>query len=426
MDLKNTKLKNICMLSTHGYFDPVPELGKTDTGGQVLYILRLAQALDRLGVNVDIYTRWFDRSRKQIDPLPDCRSARVIRIPAGDWEFIPKEFIYEVLPKLSKNMIDFIRERRLEYDLFHGHYVDAGIVALEVAEAFSKPAFFTSHSLGAWKKQRTGGNPEEMDKIFNFTHRIGEELRIFKSVTAQTVTSNEELGKIEELYGFRPPMAEFIPPGVDVHLFRALKENEQEEKTDVDLPDEYIFVISRLSKAKGHDLLLPAFKRVSAEFPDIHLVIAGGSRDPDEEEKDIVSNIKRFIKENEVGDKVHLIGGIPNQDLPPYYRNAKLFILPARYEPFGMTALETMACRVPTAISKHAGIVENLTSGKDCRIFDPFDTEEYASTILSLLNNKTEAQKLAKQGCETVRAEFSWEAIARRFIEFYEKHPGMS
>jgi mannosylfructose-phosphate synthase len=416
------KIRRIAHLSTHGYFDPVPELGKTDTGGQVLYVLRLARALSKFGINVDMYTRWFDPSRKQIDPLPDCPTARVIRIPAGEWEFIPKEFIYDVLSELAENMTRFIRENNLDYDLYHGHYVDAGIVALDVAKAFSKPAFFTSHSLGAWKKQRTGGDPEEMDRVFNFTHRIAEELRIFKSVKAQTVTSREEMEKIEELYNFRPERAQFIPPGVDVHLFRALEKDEKEQNTKIKLPDEYIFVISRISKVKGHDLLLPAFVRVLREFPEIHLVIAGGSKNPDEEEKEVLAHINRFIRENRITERVHIIGGIPNQDLPPYYRQAKIFILPARYEPFGMTALEAMACQVPAVISSSAGIQENLGSGKDCLIVNTLEAEEFAQAIISLLKNKTLAKNLAKAGCKTVQEEFSWEAIARRFIEFYEKH----
>ena len=292
MNSENRKIKNICLLSTHGYLDPVPELGETDTGGQVLYVLKLAQALTHYGIKVDIYTRWFDRSRKQINPLPDCPEARVIRIPAGNWEFIPKELIYDVLPELAENMITFIRENKLDYDLFHGHYVDAGIVTLQVAGAFSKSAFFTSHSLGAWKKQMTSGDPKEMDKIFNFTFRIAEELRIFQSVRAQTTTSKEEEKKIEELYQFRSPRMEFIPPGVDVHLFHPLEEGETEEKTEIALPLQYIFVIGRISKAKGHDSLLPAFLRVLKEFPDIHLVLGGGSKNPDDEEREVFDTRK--------------------------------------------------------------------------------------------------------------------------------------
>ena len=52
--MKN-KFKRIAMLSTHGYFDPIPVLGQTDTGGQVVYVLELAKAISKLGIKVDIY-----------------------------------------------------------------------------------------------------------------------------------------------------------------------------------------------------------------------------------------------------------------------------------------------------------------------------------------------------------------------------------
>jgi len=417
----NGKIKSICMLSIHGYFDPVPQLGRTDTGGQVIYLLDLAKALTKHKIRVDIYTRWFDRSKGQIEHVPGYPDVRVIRIPAGPWEFIPKEMIYDVLPELAERMVKFIRESNLHYDLLHGHYVDAGIVTLDVARELDKPAFFTAHSLGAWKKQKREREPEETNRFFNFSRRIAEELRIFRSVRAQTVTSKEEKGKIEELYHFRPPRVEFIPPGVDVQLFRPLNENEEEKKTEVTLPRKYIFAVGRISNVKGHDLLLPAFLRVVEEFRDIHLVIAGGSKTPDNEERDVLFRAKRFVEENQIKQKVHIIGGIPHDDLPPYFRQAELFTLPARYEPFGMTALEAMACKAPAVVSRFSGIQENLSSGKNCLLIDPFKTDEYGEAIISLLKNRTLAQNLAKAGCEVVRKEFSWEAIAQKHISFYEK-----
>ncbi len=167
MSKESGTFKRICMLSTHGYFDPVPQLGRTDTGGQVVYVLELAKALSRLGVEVDIYTRWFDSEKSQIDPVAGSPGVRVIRIEAGPWEFIPKEFIYDVLPDLAKNMIAFIKDNGIAYDLYHGHYVDSGIVTLDVAKAFEKLPFFTAHSLGAWKREQMGEDPVEMEKKYN-------------------------------------------------------------------------------------------------------------------------------------------------------------------------------------------------------------------------------------------------------------------
>ncbi|MCK4820662.1 glycosyltransferase, partial [bacterium] len=181
---KDTPIKSIAMLSTHGYFDPIPQLGRTATGGQVVYVLKLAEALSKLDIKVDIYTRWFDASLPQVDQVPSNPEVRVIRIKAGPWEFIPKETIYDVLPELSKNMAVFIRKNKLEYDLYHGHYVDGGIVTIATAKEIGKPAFFTAHSIGAWKKEQMGGDPKKMEEKFNFKLRIKEEMRIFKSVNA--------------------------------------------------------------------------------------------------------------------------------------------------------------------------------------------------------------------------------------------------
>ena len=177
------------------------------------------------------YTRWFNKSRKQVDPVHGYPDVHVIRIPAGPWKFIPKEKIYEVLPELSKNMIGFIENNNIEYDLYHGHYVDAGIVCIDVAKHFSKPSYFTAHSLGAWKREQMGGDEKEMEKRFNFKLRIAEEIRIFESVNAQTVTSILQREKINTLYGFFANNIINIPPGVDIHMFKPLKEGEDPVKT---------------------------------------------------------------------------------------------------------------------------------------------------------------------------------------------------
>lgn len=422
MGTKNSVFRNVCMLSTHGYFDPIPELGKIDTGGQVLYVLNIAYSLAKIGLNVDIYTRWFDPSKNQIEKFPNSPRIRIIRIPAGKWEFIPKEQIYSVLPELAQNMIDFIKINDLHYDLFHGHYVDAGIVALEVAEAFSKPAFFTAHSLGAWKKQLVGGNPEKMEKKYHFKHRISEELRIFKSVNGLTVTSREEENKIKQLYKFKPEKIEFIPPGVDIHKFRPFKPGEKEQHPKIKLPPKYLFMASRTSNAKGHDLLLKAYIKVLKEFEDLNLVFCGDINCEDIEGIKVLSKIKSIMDKNQIKEHVKFLGCIPNDLLPYFYRKAQIYVLPARFEPFGMAALEAMACQVPVIISKFAGIHENLTDGVDYLKVDPYDTPGFADTIIHLLRNKKLRNRLAEKGHETVIRTFSWEAIAQRFIEFYERY----
>ena len=408
---------SICMLSTHGYADPVPQLGRTDTGGQVVYVLELAKALSKLGIRVDIYTRWFDKERRQIDPIPEHPDVRVVRIPAGPWEFIPKEEIYGVLPELARNMIAFIREHDLDYDLYHGHYVDAGVVTLKVARHFGRPAFFTAHSLGGWKREQLGGDPDEMEKKFRFKRRMADELRIFQNVTAQTVTTDLQREKIKELYDFEADNIVTIPPGVDVDTFRPPQPGEPNH--EIDLSGRYIFCLSRIDTNKGHDLLLHAFDRVRKAVPDVELVIGGGSPEPEQRELDVLATMREIVETESMKDRVRIIGYVPDELLVPYYRRAALFALPSLFEPFGMTALEAMSCGTAVVASRLGGIRSVITSEENGLLVDPSDAAEFAAAMVRLLEDTELAARLGGAGRETVYARFSWEAIARRHIAFY-------
>lgn len=410
-------IKRIAMLSTHGYVDPVPQLGSTDTGGQVVYVLELAKALSRFGIGVDIYTRWFDRDRNQVDPLPDCPDARVIRIPAGPWEFIPKEQIYGVLPELAQNMVGFIRDNGLDYDLYHGHYVDAGNVTLDVAEAFGRPAFFTAHSIGAWKREQMGGDPVEMERKFNFERRVADELNIFKSVAAQSFTTDVQREKVEELYGWSADNIVVISPGVDVHTFRPLEADERE--TEIDVLGRYIFCLSRIDTNKGHDFLLNAFDEVRKAVPDVHLVIGGGSPTPQQRELGVFTMIRGIIEEREMEDRVSVIGYVPDRLLVPYYRQAQMFVLPSLFEPFGMTVLEAMACGMPAVASRLGGIRTLITTEENGLLVDPSDAREFATAMIRLLDEPAMAARLGEAGRASVIEAFSWEAIARQHLELY-------
>lgn len=409
------------MLSTHGYFDPIPQLGQTDTGGQVVYVIELAKALARTGLKVDIYTRWFDKSRQQVDPVPEHPDVRVVRIPAGTWEFIPKEFIYDVLPGLADNMVEFVNRNDLDYDLYHGHYVDAGIVTVDVAEKLKKPAFFTAHSLGAWKKDQMGGDPEEMEKKFNFEHRIREEIRVFETVNAHTLTSTVQREKLNDLYeGYiAGDNVVEIPPGVDVHTYKLADEK---ESIKTDLPEKYVFCLSRIDTNKGHDLLLHAFALVQKEIHGVDLVIGGGSPNPKPREIGVFDTMRSIIQKDNMENSVHIIGYVPDELLVPYYRQAQLFVLPSLFEPFGMTSQEAMACGKPVVASRFGGIRNVITDGKNGFLIDPADPREFADAMIRLLKDNKLKEDIGNAAYKNIRDNYSWEAIAGRHMEFYKKY----
>ena len=82
------------MLSIHGYVGAEPELGKPDTGGQVVFVLELAKRFARLGYQVDLVTRRFGK-QAEIDRINP--NLRVWRIPFGGRDFLRKEDMHDHL-----------------------------------------------------------------------------------------------------------------------------------------------------------------------------------------------------------------------------------------------------------------------------------------------------------------------------------------
>ena len=159
----------IALVSTHGYVAAHPPLGAADTGGQVVYVLELAKKLAQLGHKVDIFTRRFE-DQPEIDEVDE--NVRVVRIPCGGPDFIPKEYLHRHLAEWNEKALRWIKREDLTYLFINSHYWDAGVAGQRLSEALHVPHIHTPHSLGMWKKRQMETEyPEQADKFeqeFNF------------------------------------------------------------------------------------------------------------------------------------------------------------------------------------------------------------------------------------------------------------------
>ncbi len=167
--------------------------------------------------------------------------------------------------------------------------------------------------------------------------------------------------------------------------------------------------------------MLNAFDRVRRDHPDVQLVIGGGSPKPEQRELDVLETIRKIINEMGIDKRVRIIGYVPDDLLVSLYQQAELFVLPSIFEPFGMTAQEAMACGTPVVASKLGGIKSIISSGENGLLIDPSDAGEFADAISLLLKDQRLAERLGKAGHRTIQDHFSWEAIAERYLAFYEK-----
>ncbi len=410
------QIKSICMLSVHGHVDPRPVLGKTDTGGQVTYVLELAKAMARTGIKVDIYTRRFHH--KKISEKV-AAGVRIVRIPCGGSAFIPKEKIFPYLDTFVNNMEEFMRKHGLRYDIYHSHYWDAGYVAMQLTGRMGYFFIHTFHSLGAWKKEQMGGKTAEMEKMFNFRQRIKIEKRIFLKTRGLIMTSPDMIKRARKFYNFKGRNFAVLPAGVNTDIFRPLKKGEKERKIDV--PANYVFWVGRFDTNKGLDYLLRGFGEIVRRSKDLFLVIGGGSKKPKERERKLKKRLSGMVDELGIKNRVFFLGYIKDSLMPTFYRKARFFVLPSKFEPFGMTGAEAMACGTALVVSDRAGLGRYLKNKKDCLLVNPSNKKDLGWALMILNRNHSFRKRIAAKGLKTAWEKFSWEKIARQSLVSYSR-----
>ncbi|MBX3029849.1 MAG: glycosyltransferase [Chloroflexi bacterium] len=407
--------RRILLISLHGYVAAEPELGRPDTGGQVVYVLKLAECLGRMGFKVDILTRRFE-GQPATDSLGD--HVRIVRIPAGGDGFIAKERMDEVVPEWVDGALRFIAARRLGYRFVSSHYWDAGLAGLHIAHHLGIPHVHTPHSLGAWKRDSMSGDPEELERRYRLTHRITTERSVYHDADLVIATTPQQRQLLEGAdYVVPADRLVMVPPGYDdTRFFPVAPATRSLIKEDLGLTGPIVLALGRMARNKGYDLLLQAMPTVVERVPEARLLLAAGSTEPSEGEQGQIDGLHALAGELEVADRVLFHDHIPDEALADHYRAADVFALSSRYEPFGMTAVESMACGTPTVVTTEGGLWEMLRWGVDALYADPFDPVAYGMALANVLRYPRLSAELSRTGSEVARARFTWNGVTQQLL----------
>lgn len=414
--------KRIMMISTHGYVSTHPEFGKPDTGGQVVYVLELSRYLSRMGYKVDILTRRFE-NQPAIEKLND--RVRVLRFPCGGPDFIPKETLYEHIPEWCEKARIFIEKKKLNYAFINSHYWDAGIAGQTLSNRLNIPHIHTPHSIGAWKRDNMDGEASENERKYNFQQRIREEKIVYDEcdVLIATTPQQRDLLKASE-YDVPVSKIKVVPPGYDdTRFFPVSAASRAALKRELDAEGKIVMALGRVAHNKGYDLLIRAMEPVFKRIKDARLLLAIGSTEPSTRELEQVDELRQLAGELGIEDRVLFRDYVPDDQLADYYRIADVFALSSRYEPFGMTAVEAMACGTPTVVTTEGGLWELVTWGLEVLYANPFDPEAFGHTIVDILQFPQVAEQLAKYGSQKARARFTWTGVAQQILTVLENMP---
>lgn len=166
-------------------------------------------------------------------------------------------------------------------------------------------------------------------------------------------------------------------------------------ESNSELSAKRVVSIGRYAYDKGNDLLLRAWAIIENQAPDWTLDVYGNG--------DRVSYQQQLVELGIDQQRCHLYG--PTTDVKKAYLNSSLFVLPSRFEGFGLVLIEAMACGVPViAFDCENGPRSIINHGASGFLIPPFDVEAMADKILLLMRDDTlrkamgfKAQKAACQ-----------------------------
>ncbi|NVM01567.1 MAG: glycosyltransferase [Candidatus Helarchaeota archaeon] len=428
---------HIGMISHHGYFAADPQLGKVDTGGQVVFVLELSKYLHEVcDMKVTIFTRLFDEKESPVHAKKleqEGKGVKIIRIEdeMSEKGFIRKEDLYPYLPEAAEGIIKWINNNE-KIDIIHSHYVDGGILGEQVSRQLNLPWVHNSHSLGRVKrdafvkKLEDQDEIEKIDKHFNFDLRFKNEEMIYEKCHQIFAESLDEKTKLLKYYGQKyDNKTAIIPPGVNTEVWHSSPVNRGTHPLNRLFSvknHRYIFSVSRIDPRKGLDLLIEATPLLRERIDeDIKIVIGGGTKKGRELKPYEKTLHELAAKIDPKKEFIYLTGYIPDEDILDYYNGSEVFVLPARWELFGITMLEAMACEKPVVVTKFGGPASIIEDGHNGILVDPNIKEELASKIIEVLNDKEMANSLGKNALRTIIKKYSWLHVAEEYFNFYSQ-----
>ncbi len=171
-----------------------------------------------------------------------------------------------------------------------------------------------------------------------------------------------------------------------------------------------LLAVGSLVPRKGYDVLISALGRI-ADLP-WRLVIAGDAT----RDRATARELARQIASLHLDDRVSMLGVVPHDRLGALYAAADIFVLPSRYEGYGMAFTEAIAHGLPV-IGTTAGAIPEAVPPNAGMLVQPDNVDELTLTLMRLIGNPAERARLAAGAHIAAAALPSWAEAGRRFAQ---------
>lgn len=224
---------------------------------------------------------------------------------------------------------------------------------------------------------------------------------------AEHVITLSQAARADFMAAFKlpPEIVSSVVAGLPAHIQPQPANTVQSFREKYNLPEKYLLYVGSNKPHKNLPKLIEAYGALPANSPP--LVMAG----PEDER---FPEMRRAAET--VGQRVRLLGRLPDSELPTAYSGAMLYVQASQLEGFGFPVLEAMACGAPVACSDIAVLREMAQNA--AVFFDPQQPASIAQTLQETLESPSLLTALRERGQQRARY-FTWERAAVQTLEIY-------
>ena len=211
--------------------------------------------------------------------------------------------------------------------------------------------------------------------------------------------------EVAELFDLDPGPIEVLHNGITLRRWRAGAARVRAVRERY-APGEHpvLLYFGRLEYEKGVQDLIAALPRIRRAHPGTRLLVAGTGT--------AAGQLIAAARAHRVRRSVTFTGHLPDADLAALLRAVDAVVLPSRYEPFGIVALEAAAAGAPLVASTAGGLGEVVVDGETGLSFAPGDVAGLAGAVGVVLSDRAAATRRARAAGNRLGSAFEWSSIA--------------
>ena len=323
------------------------------------------------------------------------------------FEYAPSAFI------LIGNLKRTLWELQPDVVSVHGIFSPTAYLAARHKKALEYGLVFDTHA-STFNTNLTDTLPK---RIYHFLFQ-----KLMMPVIRDCADAIIAIGESEQLlacreFGLSPEQVPIIYLGADVEVFKFDKEKRRQGRESLGISDDDVLLIhaGKLTPNKDVHVLLEAVTPLMRENEHLKLLIVGGG------DKSYLANLRRITREGGVSGRVIFHDFVPSKELPGFYSAADVGVWPGN---FSITVLEGMATGLPVILPEvvsEGHTNRHLLTNRNGLFFQRGNTAELRACIRRLAQDGELRGEMGRRSRELVERELSWTAIAKQFLQIYEK-----